>query len=77
MINPHLPVVVDPKNPRWYLAKVLDRMLVKRRGATFAKWLIQWIGSLMEDATWEFPNLLMTFRQGIQILKYEVYEEVC
>ena len=41
VINLHLPHDVDPKNPRWYLAKVLDIMLVKRMGKAAAKWLIQ------------------------------------
>lgn len=53
VINPHLPPVVDPKNPRWYPAKVLDQMLVKRGGKASAKWLIHWVGAPMEDATWE------------------------
>lgn len=56
VINPHLPPVVDPRNPRWYPAKVLDTMLVKRRGAASAKWLIQWVGTSSEDATWEFAE---------------------
>lgn len=56
MTNPHLPPVVDPKNPRWYPAKVLDRILVTRRGNASAKWLIQWVGAPEEDATWEFAE---------------------
>lgn len=56
VINPHLPPVIDPKNPHWYPAKVLDRMLVKRGGKASAKWLIQWMGAPVEDATWEFVD---------------------
>lgn len=59
VVNPHLPPVVDPENPRWYPAKVIDTMLVKRKGRASAKWLIQWIGAPSEDATWEFADDIM------------------
>ena len=49
--HPHLPPVIDPKNPRWYPTAVLERALVKRRGKAAARWLVQWLGSSVEDAT--------------------------
>jgi hypothetical protein len=59
VVNPHLPPLVDPKNPRWYPAKVLDTLLVKRKGKASAKWLVQWAGASVEDATWEFADDIM------------------
>lgn len=59
VVNPHLPPVADPQNPRWYPAKVVKTMLVKRKGRASAKWLIQWIGAPVEDATWEFAEDIM------------------
>lgn len=57
VVNPHLPHVIDPKRkPRWYPAKVLDTVLVKKRGAASTKWLIQWVGSPEEVATWKFAD---------------------
>ena len=53
VVSAHLPPNVDPHNPRWYPAKVLDRGIFKKGKAPVTKWLIQWLGATMEDATWE------------------------
>lgn len=49
----HLPPDLDPHNPRWYPGKVLKRQMVKKTNAAVTKWLIHWLGSDMEEATWE------------------------
>lgn len=52
---PHLPPAIDPTNLRWYPAAVLDRRMFKdaRRNVAVIKWLIHWLGTTPEDATWE------------------------
>lgn len=49
----HLPPSVDPLNPRWFPAKVLARGIFKKNNAPVTKWLVQWVGSTAEDASWE------------------------
>ncbi|KAM5587861.1 hypothetical protein ABKV19_006351 [Rosa sericea] len=55
----HLPPNVDPHNPRWYPAKVLARQIFKKDNAPVTKWLIQWLGTAAEEATWEEADELM------------------
>ncbi|KAL6187997.1 hypothetical protein ACLB2K_039392 [Fragaria x ananassa] len=47
---------VDPHNPRWYLGKILARRMFKKGNSTVIKWLIQWLGAIEEEATWEEAN---------------------
>lgn len=47
----HLLPLFDPNNPCWYPASVLETTLVKRCGKATTKWLVQWLGSSVEDAT--------------------------
>ncbi|XP_004305750.1 PREDICTED: uncharacterized protein LOC101309860 [Fragaria vesca subsp. vesca] len=49
----HLPPNVDPYNPRWYPAKILEGRMYKKGNVAVTKWLIQWLGSTEEEATWE------------------------
>lgn len=53
---PHLPLVVDPSNSRWFPAKILARGLFKKGNEPVTKWLIQWMGAAEEDATWELAS---------------------
>jgi hypothetical protein len=53
VISYHLPPGIDPSNPRWYPAKILERGVFKKGNAPIIKWLIQWLGSSVEEATWE------------------------
>ena len=53
MVASHLPPNVDPHNPRWYPAKVFDRSVFKKGNVPVTKWLIQWLGAAVEEATWE------------------------
>lgn len=53
VISAHLPPNVDPANPRWYLARVLNRGVFKKGNGLVTKWLIQWLGTSVEEATWE------------------------
>lgn len=52
-MNPHLPPSIDPLNPWWYPAKVIARGLFKKNNEPVVKWLVQWVGSSVDDATWE------------------------
>lgn len=52
-VHAHLPPSVDPLNPKWFPAKVLARGLFKKGNKPVTKWLVQWVGSSAEDATWE------------------------
>jgi transposase InsO family protein len=52
-ISAHLPPDVDPANPRWYPARILDRGIFKKGNGPVTKWLIQWLGASAEEATWE------------------------
>ncbi|KAL6129684.1 hypothetical protein ACLB2K_073033 [Fragaria x ananassa] len=49
----HFPPDIDPHNPRWYPATVLERRVVKQGNLPVTKWLVQWIGAGVEEATWE------------------------
>ncbi|XP_061993942.1 uncharacterized protein LOC133711877 [Rosa rugosa] len=51
-VQAHMPPSLNPLNPRWYPAKVLGRGIFKKKNAPVTKWLIQWVGASMEDATW-------------------------
>ncbi|KAM5558678.1 hypothetical protein ABKV19_020388 [Rosa sericea] len=53
VVSGHLPPDIDPHNPRWYPAKILDRKLFKKGNEPVTKWLIQWLGTTEEEATWE------------------------
>lgn len=53
VVHPHLPPIIDPENPRWYPAAVLDISIFKKRGNAITKWLIHWVGTSVDDATWE------------------------
>lgn len=53
VVSAHLPPNVDPTNPRWFPAKILQRGVFKKGNAPVTKWLIQWVGASAEEATWE------------------------
>ena len=55
-VQAHLPPSLDPSNPRWYPAKIIERKLFKLNNKPVTKWLVQWIGSSTDDATWEFAE---------------------
>ncbi|XP_061993693.1 uncharacterized protein LOC133711607 [Rosa rugosa] len=59
VVSAHLPPNVDPHNPRWYPAAILDRRMFKKGNAPVTKWLIQWLGSSVEEATWEEADELL------------------
>ncbi|KAL6200094.1 hypothetical protein ACLB2K_029876 [Fragaria x ananassa] len=40
-------------SPRWYPATILERRVVKQGNLPVTKWLVQWIGAGVEEATWE------------------------
>ncbi|KAL6179957.1 hypothetical protein ACLB2K_046628 [Fragaria x ananassa] len=50
VVAAHFPPDIDPHNPRWY---VLERRVVKQGNLPVTKWLVQWIGAGVEEATWE------------------------
>ena len=56
VINPHLPPVVDPRNPHWYCSG-------EEAWRSFCK-----VTCTLEDATWEFAN---DIGPGTQILKVD------
>ncbi|XP_024172101.1 uncharacterized protein LOC112178137 [Rosa chinensis] len=51
--QPQLPHIIDPKNPKWEPFAVLDRRVLKKRGAVINQWLVQWLGTTPDEATWE------------------------
>lgn len=53
VVATHLPPDLDPHNPRWYPAKVLERGVFRKNNAPVTKWLIKWLGAAEEEATWE------------------------
>ena len=58
VVATHLPPNLDPHNPRWYPAEILDRKMYKKGNVAGVKWLIKWLGSSVEEATWEDPDEL-------------------
>lgn len=56
----YLPPDVDPHSPRWYPGKVLERRMFKKGNAAVTKWLIHWLGSTEEEATWEDADDIKT-----------------
>lgn len=62
VVAAHLPPDMDPSNPRWYPAQILSRGVFKKGNAPVTKWLIQWLGSSVEEATWEeADNILQRY----------------
>lgn len=59
VVHPHLPPIIDPENPRWYHAAVLDIGIFKKRGNAITKWLIHWVGTSVDDATWEVATEIL------------------
>lgn len=53
VIATHLPPDLDPHNPRWYPAAILERGVFKKNNEPVTKWLIKWLGAADEEATWE------------------------
>lgn len=51
-----LPPISDTSSYKWAPAAVLQRRIVKRNGAAATQWLIHWLGTATEEATWEFAD---------------------
>jgi hypothetical protein len=58
VVATHLPPNMDPTNPRWFPAKILQRGVFKKGAEPVTKWLIQWVGSTAEEATWEEAEVI-------------------
>ncbi|KAL6195355.1 hypothetical protein ACLB2K_030974 [Fragaria x ananassa] len=52
VVAAHFPPTIDPHNPRWYPAYILDRKIFRKGNVPVTKWSIQWMG-VVEEATWE------------------------
>ncbi|KAL6220038.1 hypothetical protein ACLB2K_007796 [Fragaria x ananassa] len=59
VVTAHLPPDIDPHSPRWYPACILDKRIFKQVNAPVPKWLIQWVGAGVEEATWEDSSEIM------------------
>ena len=59
VVTAHLPPDIDPHSPRWYPACILDRKIFKQGNTPVTKWLIQWVGAGVEEATWEDSSEIM------------------
>ncbi|XP_024195599.1 uncharacterized protein LOC112198707 [Rosa chinensis] len=61
-VEPHLPPVSDPANPKWEPVAILDRRVFKKGGAASTQWLVQWLGTSPDEATWEdSADILLRF----------------
>ncbi|PRQ43893.1 putative nucleotidyltransferase, Ribonuclease H [Rosa chinensis] len=59
LVEPHLPNVKDISIVRWTPEKVLQTRMVKRKGEAATQWLIHWLGTSPDEATWEFAHEIL------------------
>ena len=51
-----LPPVQDSSTLKWTPAVVLETRMIKHRGVAATQWLIHWLGSSPEEATWDMAD---------------------
>ena len=59
VVEPQLPSLADPENKKWIPAAILETRIVKKGGAAATQWLVSWMGSSLEEATWEFADMIL------------------
>ena len=59
VVEGQLPNVSDASVHKWAPEAVLQARMVKRHGAAATQWLVQWMGTSPEEATWELADEIM------------------
>ena len=59
-VSSDLPDISNAETQKWYPAAVLETRMIPRRGEAATQWLIQWLGTSKEEATWEFAKEVQT-----------------
>ncbi|KAL6194361.1 hypothetical protein ACLB2K_035445 [Fragaria x ananassa] len=54
-----LPNISDSSAFKWVLEEILHIRMIKHKGAAATQWLIHWLGTSKEEATWEFAEDIM------------------
>nr|XP_011471074.1 PREDICTED: retrovirus-related Pol polyprotein from transposon gypsy [Fragaria vesca subsp. vesca] len=54
-----LPNISDSSAFKWVLEEILQIRMIKHKGAAATQWLIHWLGTSKEEATWEFAEDIM------------------